>query len=306
MNTVMFSAEIVARRVFDPIYIYLDTAFLVVLLTLLIVKKKYLTALFGIAGGILYFIVDYGIFHAALHTRSIENGDMFGVLLWMSMSYGITNFVWIWLWFSRDAHKFEWTLLILVWWFCAPMLADTFGGDTAPVKIQRTTGEYHGVMALILLVGYFAAIIYNLVRRERTERFPIAWLLTVGISVQLGWEVSLLLGGIRSAEFDVSQKLLTLVVNSLLETNLGAVPLYCIYVLITARFTETLKRRPEKLRFTSRIAELNAVKLFGKTAGMPLEKTQTAQAQTQNAAASSLDTCDSVISENSTSDEKRD
>ncbi|MCM1305791.1 MAG: hypothetical protein NC303_00590 [Firmicutes bacterium] len=262
MFTNLISAEIVAQRVFNPLYIYLDSIFLVALMALLIIKRKYMTAIFGLFGGILYFIVDFGIFHAALHTRSIEGGDMAGVLFWMSMSYGITNFVWIWLWISRDEHKFTWTFFILVWWFVAPMLANAATG-LQPIKIQRTTGSYHWVMALILVIGYFAAIIYNLFQKDKSKRFPLLWMLLIGVSVQLGWEASLLIGGIRSAEFDVWQKLSTLVVNSLLETNLGIVPIYCIYALITSRFTENLKRR-DKVSFTARIAELNEIKIFNK------------------------------------------
>ncbi len=258
----LLNTEIIAQRVFNPLYIYLDIAFLVALCALLIVKKKYLTVIFGLFGGVLYMIVDYGIFHLALHTRSIEGGNLFAVLLWMSMSYGITNFVWIWLWMSRDKHKFEWTLLILVWWIAAPMLAATFGGGLAPIKIQRTTGAYHGYMALILFAGYAAAIVYNIFQKERSKRFPLLWLLAIGISVQFAWEFSLLIGGIRSAEIEsFAQKITTLVVNSLLETNLGAVPIYCIYALVTSRVTENLKLR-ERTTFTGRIAELNAIKII--------------------------------------------
>ena len=154
-----------------------------------------------------------------------------------------------------------------MWWFCAPMLANA--ADLTPIKIQRTTGSYHWVMALILLVGYVAAIVYNIFQKDLTKRLPILWLLAVGISVQLGWELGLLLGGIRSAEFDAGTKAMTLVINSLLETNLGAVPIYCLYVLYSARFTETLKRRDNKVSFTARIAELNAIKLFSR----PVAKT---------------------------------
>lgn len=260
----ILGAEIIAQRVFNPLYIYLDIVFLVGLCALLVIKKKYLTFLFGIFGGVLYMIVDYGIFHLALGTRSIEGGDLFAVLLWMSMSYGITNFVWLWLWFARDEHKFGYTLLILVWWIAAPMIANTFGGDLPLIKIQRTTGSYHGYMALILLAGYAAAIIYNMFQSDKRKRFPILWLLAAGISVQLGWEFSLLIGGIRSAEIaSLSDKIMTLVVNSLLETNLGAVPIYCIYALITARITENLKKR-EKVSFTERIAELNDIRIIEK------------------------------------------
>lgn len=66
---------------------------------------------------------------------------------------------------------------------------------------------------------------------------------------------------IRSAEFDAAQKITTLIVNSLLETNLGAVPIYCIYVLMSSRFTEGLKRR-DKIGFTARLAELNGIRII--------------------------------------------
>lgn len=258
----LLATEVIAQRVFNPLYIYLDIAFLIGLLFLLVFKKKYLTLAFGLFGGVLYMIVDYGIFHLALHTRTIEGGDLFAVLLWMSMSYGITNFVWIWLWLSRDKHKFEITLLIVVWWICAPMLAQTFGSGLENIKIQRTTGAYHGYMALILLLGYGFAIVYNMFQKEKTYRFPLLWLMITGIAVQFGWEFSLLIGGIRSAEIaSFADKIMTLVINSLLETNLGAVPIYCILVAVTSRFTEEFKRR-DKVGFKERLAELNGIKII--------------------------------------------
>lgn len=261
MKNLLLANEVIAQRVFNPLYIYLDIVFLVALCGLLIAKKKYLTLLFGIAGGILYMIVDYGIFHLWTHSRSIEGGDMFWVLLWMSMSYGITNFVWIWLWFSKDRRLLEWSLLIVVWWISAPMLAGTFGQNLSPIKIQRTTGAYHGYMALILAAGYMTAIGINLFRRNREERFPLLWMLAIGILVQFAWEFSLLIGGIRSAEFaSFEDKITTLVVNSLLETNLGAVPIFCIYAAVTSRFTENLKKR-EPVKFFERVAELNRTKI---------------------------------------------
>ncbi len=263
LSASLLASEIIAQRVFNRLYIYLDIAFLVFLCALLIADKKYLTLIFGLCGGVLYMIVDYGIFHLLLGTRTIEGGNLFLVLLWMSMSYGITNFVWIWLWFSKDKHLLEWSLLILIWWISAPLISATFGGDLPDIEIQRTTGSYHGYMALILFAGYAAAIVYNLFQKDKEKRYPLVWLLAIGILVQFGWEFSLLIGGIRSAEIaDWGDKLTTLVVNSLVETNLGAVPIFTIYVAVTARFTEDLKRR-EKISFTERIAELNRIKIRG-------------------------------------------
>ena len=256
--------EIIARREFSPLYIGFDIAFLLLFAGLLLMKKKYMTVLVGSLAGLLYMLVDFGIFHLVCHSRSISDGySLFGVLLWMSMSYGFTNFAWIWLWMSRDRHLFEWSFLILLWWFVCPQLTKTFAHDgMANIVIQRTTGEYHGYMALILLVGYLGLIVWNLRVPDRRERVNIPWLLAIGILVQFGWEAGLLIGGIRSAGFaTLGEKLRPLIVNSLLETNLGMPYIYLVFTAYTARFTEQMKRRETALSIPARIRENNAEKV---------------------------------------------
>lgn len=265
--TSLLAAQVVARRVFSTLYIYLDIAFLVVLCALLFVKKRHLTLLFGLAGGVLYMLVDYGIFHLLTGSRHIEGGDLFWVLLWMSMSYGITNFVLLWVWMGKDRRAVEWTLLIFIWWIAAPMLASAFGQNFPTVAIWRETEGYHGYMALVLLAGYLFGILYNLRQKERGKRLPLLRLFAIGVAVQLAWELALLIGGIRSDGFSWEQKLNTLVVNSLLETNLGAVPIFCIYALVTARFSESGARRPAAA-FSERVKEIN-LRSFR---GMPLDE----------------------------------
>lgn len=249
--------ELIAKRQFVPAYIWLDIGFLILLAVLLLWKRKYLTVLVGVLMGLLYMAVDYGIFHLVCHSRSIEGGSLFWVLLWMSMSYGFTNFTWIWLWISRDRHLLEWSLLILLWWFCCPQLASMVGAGQAPIVIWRTTGEYHGYMALILFVGYLGAAVYNLWQKEAGRRVSILWLLAIGVLVQFGWEAGLLLGGIRSAGFSLAEKLQPLIVNSLLETNLGMPYIYLIFIGVTAKFTEDFKRREPPLSLAGRIEENN-------------------------------------------------
>ncbi len=228
--------ELIARRQFVPAYIALDTVFLLALAGLLLWKKRRMAALVGGIMGVVYFIVDYGVFHLICHSRSIEGGSLFWTLLWMSMSYGFTNFAWIWLALDKDEYLIEWSLLILCWWFCCPMLAQLIGFGQMPIVIQRTTGAYHGWMAAILFVGY---------------------LLAVGIAAQFAWEAALLLGGIRSAGLDFAEKLRPLIVNSLLETNLGMPYVYLIFVALTRRFTPALARREDVPSFRERIAENN-------------------------------------------------
>lgn len=247
--------ETIALRSFQPLYIWLDIGFLLIFAGILIWKKKYMTVLVGFLAGILYMIVDYGIFHLLCHSRSITGGSLFWVLLWMSMSYGFTNFAWIWLWVQKDENLLEWSVLILLWWFCCPLLTQTFGGSAAPIVIQRTTGAYHGYMAALLFAGYLFVIIWNLAHKKKDEKMPLLWLLAIGILVQFGWEAGLLIGGVRSAGFGLADKLRPLIINSLLETNLGMPYIYMIYLWYSSRFTESLHCREKSVGFMEALRE---------------------------------------------------
>ena len=254
--------ETVALRQFDPLYIVFDIVFLLVFAGMLLWKKQYAAVLVGFLAGILYMIVDYGIFNLACGARSISAGhSLFWVLLWMSMSYGFTNFVWIWLWISKNRDLLEWSLLILFWWLCCPLLTKTFGGTADPIVIQRTTGSYHGYMALLLFAGYLFLIFWNLKHRNREEQMPLLWLLAIGILVQFGWEAALLLGGVRSAGFAAGDMLRTLITDSLLETNLGMPYIYCIYLWYSSRYTPQLRRREKKVSFLEALKENNALQV---------------------------------------------
>ena len=114
-------------------------------------------------------------------------------------------------------------------------------------------------MALILFIGYLLAIIWNL-KEKKEYSIPIPWLLAIGILVQAGWEISLLIGGIRSAGLAFADSMRTLIINSLLETNLGLPYSYFIFIAITARFNEDMTRRVPALSFRERIKENNAEK----------------------------------------------
>ena len=144
------------------------------------------------------------------------------------------------------------------------MLSATFGSSEQPIIIQRTTGSYHGWMAIFLFVGYAGLIVWNIFQREKALRVNLLWLLAIGILVQFGWETGLLLGGIRSAGFEnFSDKLLTLVTNSLLETNLGMPYIYLIFLAYSARFTEKLRRRSIPLSLSARLIENNSERVRG-------------------------------------------
>lgn len=230
----LLAGEVIAARTMNGLYIVFDIIFLCLLMGILLWTKRYQAAIVGLLGGVLYFLVDYGVFYLALGTRVVTGADPFWFLLWLSMSYGFTNFVWIWVWLDRDGHALEWSLLIVSGWLCVSLLSQNFGRDFSAISISRGTADYHGVMALMLFVGYALLIVHNLLGRG--EKIDIKWILAIGILVQFGWEATLAVTGIRN------QSIQTLVVNSLLETNLGLPYLWMIHRAVNRRRNERLQR----------------------------------------------------------------
>ena len=237
-GTISGMVEIVAARTFSSLYIWLDLAWLAGFTGLLLVYRRFLALLAGVAGGLIYFLVDYGLFYLALGARAVDGASAFWLLLWLSFSYGLTNFAWIWLLLDRDGRALEWSLLIVTAWVAVALLSLNFGGGWPVIANRRTTGGYHGVMALILFAGYLVLILRNLRTGPGIPgRAELGRLLAIGIGVQLAWEAVLLLAGIRPSGWRA------LAVNSLIETNLGIPYLYLIHRALGERIGEDLRRR---------------------------------------------------------------
>jgi hypothetical protein len=237
--------SVTPTRCFNLTYIILDSAFLLVLIGLLLWQKKYLTFLFSLSGGILYFLVDFGLFYLASHSRivyinSAEQGvsGTALVLLWMSLSYGITNFAFIWLCLSHDKNLKEWLCLIIGWWLLAPSLSKIYV-SSYNIETYRTTNKYHWIMAVLMAVGYLALIIYNLKAKEKEKKINILWLNLIGISVQFAWEAALLINGIRPLN---ESSVVTLLIDSFIETNLGMPYFFFIYKSIASKYCEDLSK----------------------------------------------------------------
>jgi hypothetical protein len=91
-------------------------------------------------------------------------------------------------------------------------------------------------MALILAVGYIILIIQNF-RAAPGDRVNLLKLMAIGIGVQFSWELVLLLSGIRPIG------IMPLIVDSLIETNMGMPYLYLIHKVLSRRFNENLLLR---------------------------------------------------------------
>ncbi len=227
--------EVVPARVLNMLYIYLDIGFLVLFFGVLLFTRRYMAAIVGAIGGLLYFLVDYGGFYLLLGTREVVGADPFWFLLWMSISYGVTNFAWIWLWLDGDGHKLEWSLFIMSGWMCTALLSQSFGAGFAEISIRRGTTAYHGLMGVFLFVGYGLLCVQNIRAKKAEDKAPILQILLIGMLVQGSWEFILLITGIRPAGFG------PLLVDTLLETNMGLPYLYWIHKAVMGRRQEDLR-----------------------------------------------------------------
>jgi hypothetical protein len=230
--------EVIPAREFNSLYIYLDIVWLVIYAVILLWRRRHIAFIAGLIGGIIYFAVDYGIFYLLLKTRVITGADPFWFLLWLSVSYGFTNFAWIWILLDKGGNKVEWSLFTITGWVAVAMLSQNFGAAFPLISIYRGTTYYHGVMALILAAGYIYLIIRNF-RVSSGEKVNLLRLLAIGIGVQFSWELVLLLSGIRAAG------IMPLIVNSLIETNMGIPYLYLIHRAVSRRFNENLLIRTD-------------------------------------------------------------
>ena len=229
--------DYIVARSFNYLFIILDILWLIIYTAILLDRKKYAAITVGLLAGLLYVIVDYGFFYLILGTRHVEGAATFPLLFWLSMSYGFTNFTWIWLLLDRDGKALEWSLLLVIGWLAVGLLSMNAGGRFPMVTIERRVASYHGYMAAILAVGYGILIVRNLRAEAGEETAPIGRILLIGIGVQLAWESVLLLTGIRPSG------LRPIVVNSLLETNLGLPYMYLIHRRYQLRY-ETAARLP--------------------------------------------------------------
>jgi hypothetical protein len=216
--------DFTVARTFSSLYIILDITWLLVFGGVLLYFKKHLAVIVGFLAGLLYFLVDYGIFYKLLGTRQVSGANPFWFLLWLGMSYGFTNFAWIWLLLDSEIHSVEWSLIPILGWVTIGQLSHNFGAGFPEITISRGTGAYHGIMALILCVGYLVVIFNNLKGKEKVN---ILRLMAIGICVQFAWETALLISGIRPPQWQ------PILVNSLIETNLGMPYIYYIHKHVT-------------------------------------------------------------------------
>ncbi len=130
--------EVIAARTMNSLYIWLDIAYLMMLLGVLLWTKRRQAVIAGLIGGALYFAVDYGMFYLLLGTRQVVGADPFWFFAMAFHQLRIYKFfVWIWLWLDRDGHTLEWSVLIVAGWLATALLSQNFGNQFSQISIMR-------------------------------------------------------------------------------------------------------------------------------------------------------------------------
>lgn len=236
--------NIIPSRNLNIEFIIVDLIMMMGFIVILLIKKQKVTLIFALTGGVIYFIVDYFFFYLLSNSRKVFiNGieanqlNYFLYLLWHELSSGISNFGFIFIALSCKKDWKTYLFYIILWWFVPASFSMI--NPNKNISCYRTTSSYHYLMTIILLVGYLGIICYNLFNK-RNDKINILYLLIIGISVQFLWEFFYLLFNIRPYNDSSIQ---TLIIDSLLETNLGMPYLYFICRFINNHLNEDLSKK---------------------------------------------------------------
>jgi len=196
----------VGRR-FNVDYIYFDLLFLFIWVSALIVlamRKTKLPLIFGAVGLIVYYLIDWGIWHCLTGIRKVS-GPIHPALLmlWVSATPGIVHPSWVMLMIEgvyrhtlRRRDLFFWTSLFFSVQFIPAMLQTNFHVDDRLITISRDMGRAsHGVMIFLFCLGYGILMFCQISVTDMLKLF------TIGITVEGFFEYSLWFSGIRSTAF---------------------------------------------------------------------------------------------------------
>ena len=70
-------------RSFNVLYIWIDTILLLAFVCILMRLRRWAALVVGLLGGVLYFIVDYGLFYVLLGTRTVIGMSILPLEFWL-------------------------------------------------------------------------------------------------------------------------------------------------------------------------------------------------------------------------------
>jgi hypothetical protein len=220
-------------RTFGIDYIFFDLVFLFVFHFLMIRNRKIIPLVAFWLGGLAIFIIDWGFWMQVSGIRKLELPPsflpflpeywrVFTFMFWFSFSYGLM-FSWMFLMFEPKGRRIFWTVLLWGGWLTVAFLSQYIHLNDGTIQTLRMMGGSRITQIIIAAGGFILLFIL------RYNWKMILYLFCIGFMTHFMMESSLWLSGIRPGNLSV------LLINSLIESNMGVPILYVLYDKVLKR-----------------------------------------------------------------------
>jgi len=223
--------DAIVARTIGIDFIYLDIIFIIIWVSFLI-KRKYWTPIkWGLLGWVIYIFVDYVYWYLITQTRHYTGPlDPFLFFLWFCLSPGFVQFSYVIVMFEKR-NKNEllfWTLLFYIGWTIVSVGSQILPINDTIIEVYRdmnVENQRLNELIMVLINIIIAAILYY---KKKLRLEDILFIFLVGTLVEFALEFTLSVSGIRQEQGGWS--LITMIINTLLEFNLGIILMYLLWV----------------------------------------------------------------------------
>ena len=221
----------VVARTIGVDFIYFDLIFIAFWVGFLI-KKKYWTPIkWGLLGWIIYIFVDYILWYLITQTRHYTGPlDPLLFFIWFCFSPGFVQFSYVIVMFEkRNRNELVfWTLLFYIGWTFVAVGSQILPLNDVIIEVYRDMNvENQRIIELIMVMANIIIAIF-LYYKKKLRLEDILYLFLIGTLVEFALEFTLTVSGIRLEQG--SWSLITMIINTLLEFNLGIIMMYLLWV----------------------------------------------------------------------------
>ncbi|MFW9822436.1 MAG: hypothetical protein ACFFE4_05850 [Candidatus Thorarchaeota archaeon] len=228
--------NVIVTRSFGLDYIYFDIIFLIIWIFFLAKKKYWVPIAWGLLGWAVYIFTDYFLWYIVTQTRQyIGPIDPFIFFLWFCFSPGFVQFSYVALMFEkRNRHDLIFfTLIFYFGWIIVSLGSQLLPIEDIVIRVSRDMNidNQRFNMTLMVFVNIIIAIVLYAKKKLRLE--DVVYLFLVGTLVEFALELTLAVSGIRQEQG--TWNLGIMILNTLIEFNLGIVLMYLLWALIKIR-----------------------------------------------------------------------
>ncbi|MEI8005423.1 MAG: hypothetical protein WCI48_04395 [Bacteroidota bacterium] len=220
----------IVTRTFGTDFIYFDLVFLVFWITTLARKRHFSAIRWGIAGWIIYILIDYMLWYRIMGSRHYSGGlypELF--FAWFCFSPGFVQFSYVIVMFEKRSNReiLFWTFLFYCGWTMVGLLSQWLPLDDTLIRVSRDMGQgkQRWIMGGLAVLNLFAGII--MIYMEKISWKDLLYIFLIGTLVEFALEFSLLVSGIRLEQGQWSPGMM--IVNALVEFNCGIFIMFLIW-----------------------------------------------------------------------------